>query len=336
MKWPETVIATPQGARRAIAPLVISASRATDIPAFHAQWFMNRLRAGYCLWQNPFNPGQRHYVSFEKCAAVVFWSKAPRPLLPHLAEIEARGLQFYFQYTLNDYERVCLEPGLPALEERVATFQELSERIGRHRVIWRFDPIILGPGLGVPNILERLHALAEKLAPHTEKLVFSFLDMYRKTRRHLKSLDARYRAPDEEEARQLAAGIAGINTGLSRPLVLAACAEPLDLQSFGVEKNSCIDAGLLRRLCPDNAEIQRKYAGSGPQEQGSLLAPGAKAPASAAPKDTGQRPACGCAPAKDIGRYNTCPHLCAYCYANSSPAEVRRAMAAAESGAERL
>lgn len=335
MKWPETVITTPEGHKRAIAPAVISASRATDIPAFHAQWFMSRVRAGYCLWQNPFNPGQQQYISFEKCAAVVFWSKDPRPLLPHLAEIEARGLQFYFQYTLNDYEREGLEPGLPALEQRVAAFLELSERIGRHRVIWRFDPILLGAGLGVADILERLRALAERLAPHTEKLVFSFLDMYRKTRRHLKSLDPRYRPPDVEEARQLAEGIARINAGLSRPLTLAACAETMDLRRFGVAQNSCIDARLLCRLCPEDAEIQRMYAGTAPQEQVSLFS-APKAPSARSPKDSGQRPACGCAPAKDIGRYNTCPHLCAYCYANSSRAEVLRTMASRDSLSERL
>lgn len=335
MKWPETVVATPRGEMRAIAPLVISASRATDIPAFHARWFMNRLRAGYCLWQNPFNPGQRQYVSFEKCAAIVFWSKNPRPLFPHLAEIGARGFQFYFQYTLNDYVREGLEPGLPPLAQRVATFRELAERIGRERVIWRFDPIILGPGLGVVHILERLRALAQQLAPHTEKLVFSFLDMYRKTRRRLKSLDARFRPPDAEEQRRLAAGLARINAGLARPLQLATCAEELDAEELGVHKNSCIDATLLRRLCPENAQIQRVYAGAAPQGQGSLLsASGALTPGPL--KDKGQRAACRCAPAKDIGRYDSCPHLCLYCYANTSNAGVLRRMATADSGAERL
>ena len=39
----------------AIAPVIISASRSTDIPAFYARWFINRLKAGYCIWYNPFN-----------------------------------------------------------------------------------------------------------------------------------------------------------------------------------------------------------------------------------------------------------------------------------------
>ena len=335
MKWPETVIPTPDGPRRAIAPLVISASRATDIPAFHAQWFMNRLRVGYCLWQNPFNAAQRQYISFENCAAFVFWSKDPRPLLPRLGEIEARGIRFYFQYTLNDYEREGLEPGLAPLAGRIATFRELARRIGRERVIWRFDPIIMGAGLSVETLLGRVRQLATALAPYTEKLVFSFLDMYQKTQRNLEHLDPRLRPPTVEESYQIAAGIAEINAELPHPLQLAACAEDLDLQDFGVEKSSCIDAALLYRLCPENPEIQRNSGGIAPQEQGSLVTP-SKRTSSRPVKDSGQRRACGCAPAKDIGRYNTCPHLCAYCYANSSRAAVLREMERVDSRSDRL
>lgn len=335
MKWPETVIVTAAGPRRAIAPLVISASRATDIPSFHAQWFMNRLRAGYCLWQNPFNAAQQHCISFEKCAAIVFWSKDPRPLLPHLAEIEARGIAFYFQYTLNDYEREGLEPGLPPLRERIATFRELAERFGRQRVIWRFDPIVMGRGLDVGTVLARMRQLAAALGPYTEKLVFSYLDMYKKTQRNLKCLDHSLRQPTADEAYRIAEGIAGMNAALPRRLALAACAEDHDLQLFGVKKNSCIDAELLCRLCPENSEIQRIYGGVPGRQQGSLVTLSKRAPRRPV-RDTGQRPACGCAPAKDIGRYNTCLHLCAYCYANSSKATVLREMERVDSKSEKL
>ena len=333
MKWPETLVSTPAGDRPAVAPLVISASRATDIPAFHAKWFMERLRAGYCLWQNPFNARQRQYVSFEKCAVIVFWSKYPAPLLPHLEEIEARGCRFYLQFTLNDYAREGLEPCLPSLERRIDLFQELSLRIGRHRVIWRFDPIILGNGLGVPVLLERLHALAERLAPHTEKLVFSFLDMYRKTALRLAKQAPGFRAPEAAEVLQLAEGLTLMNSGLKTPLRLATCAETIDLRHHGIEHNRCIDPALLLRLCPDKPELMR-LCGVAPKEQGALIALPA-APGTPQGKDRGQRPACGCAPSKDIGRYNTCPHLCVYCYANGSRAEVERGMRMAPGDGER-
>lgn len=334
MKWPETLVSTPHGDRAAVAPLIISASRATDIPAFHAKWFMERLRAGYCLWQNPFNARQRQYISFANCAAIVFWSKNPAPLLPYLAEIEARGCRFYFQYTLNDYAREGLEPCVPSLDRRIATFQELSSRIGRHRVIWRFDPIILGNGLGAEAILERLHALAEQLTPCTEKLVFSFLDMYRKTALRLAKQAPGFRAPDAGEMLKLAEGISRMNGGLKTPLRLATCAETIDLRHLGVEPNRCIDPALLLRLCPGSPELARSCGGA-QKEQGSL----AEAPAASAiphVKDRGQRAACGCAPSKDIGRYNTCPHHCVYCYANGSREGVEHGMRMALGDGERL
>ena len=214
MKWPETSVETPQGPRTAVAPLVISASRATDIPAFHAEWFMNRLRSGYCLWTNPFNARQRQYVSFERSRVFVFWSKHPAALLPHLPEITERNYQFYFQYTLNDYEKTGLEPGLPQMRQRLDLFRRLSDQIGKHRVIWRFDPIILGGALTLENTLDRLYAIGREIAPYTEKLVFSFVDWYARTRRELGKPDSSLRPPSEEEMQRLARGIVEVERAL--------------------------------------------------------------------------------------------------------------------------
>lgn len=335
MKWPEVTLSTSQGPARAIAPLVISASRATDIPAFHAKWFMNRLRAGYCLWQNAFNAHQRRYVSFEKCRVFVFWSKDPQALMPYLSEIEDRGYQYYFHYTLNDYGQEGLEPRLPQLAQRIATFQKLSGRIGRHRIIWRFDPVILGNTLTVERVLERIHRLAEQIAPYTEKLVFSFLDMYKKTGNALKKLDPRLRPPDAEEARRLAEGIAQINKGLGSPLALSTCAEELSLASLGIGHNRCVDPDLLLRLCPASPEIRSMYAPPARHRQGNLL-PFFDAPGGGAPRDAGRRAHCGCAPSKDIGRYDTCMHLCAYCYANRSKKAVIHGFNAVNNDSEGL
>lgn len=335
MNWPETTVATAQGPMAAIAPCVISASRATDIPAFHARWFMERLRAGHCLWENPFNPRQKRYVSFERCAVIVFWSKDPRPLLPWLSEIAARGYQFYFQFTLNDYEAEGLEPGVPALDRRIATFQELSERIGRERVIWRFDPLIMGGPLTVERMVGRIDALAEQLAPYTEKFVFSFLDMYKKTAGRLRKIDPGLRRPTAEEAQRLTQAVVRRNAALPTPLRLATCAEPPWVAEPCVEANSCIDPGLLLRLCPDSADIQRLCGRRTSAEQGALLAlpPTGR---QRGLKDSGQRPRCGCVPSKDIGSYSTCMHFCAYCYANGSRARVMERAKAAEIGRERL
>ena len=104
MKWPTVTIETSTGLQKAIAPYIISASRSTDIPAFHAQWFFNRLKVGYSKWFNPFN-GRTVFVSFERARAFVFWTKNAAPMMPFLPELDRSGLAYYFQFTLNDYAR---------------------------------------------------------------------------------------------------------------------------------------------------------------------------------------------------------------------------------------
>ena len=219
------------------SPLVISASRATDIPAFHGEWFMARLQAGFCRRRNPFNSRQECLISFARTRVFVFWSKHPAPFLPHLAEIAATGRQFYFQYTLNAYEAEGLEPGLPSLCRRLETFKRLADTIGPQRVIWRCDPLIVGGGLSTDTLLERVDRLGRELSPYTEKLVFSFVDMYRKTTAALHRLDPAYRAPTVDEMRELARGIATLNAGWPHRLELATCAEGIDLSALGIHKN---------------------------------------------------------------------------------------------------
>lgn len=298
-----------------ITPVIVSASRATDIPAFYSEWLMNRLRAGYAVWTNPFNRNFSQKVSFEKTRAFVFWTKNPAPLVPHLDEIDRMGYHYYFQYTLNDYEEEGLEPGLPPLDERVETFRALAERVGKERVVWRFDPLLLSDDLTVERLLARVKGVGDRVHASTERLVFSFadIDAYRAVQRRL---GGRYREFRPEEMKAFAKGLAALNRdwGLS----LATCAEEVDLSAYGVEKNRCVDDHLLRRLFQEDKELM---AFLGPPPQRDLF--GRTVPAKSL-KDRGQREWCGCIRSKDIGAYSTCPHLCLYCYANSNEGAVRR------------
>ena len=113
-----TIITQSGQTIEALAPVIISASRSTDIPAFYAKWFINRLRAGYCVWYNPFNQ-KPTYVSFANCKVVVFWTKNPKPLIPYLHELDERGIHYYFQFTVNDYEAEGFEPNVRPLTERI-------------------------------------------------------------------------------------------------------------------------------------------------------------------------------------------------------------------------
>ena len=294
---------------RVVEPVILSASRATDIPAFYADWFMNRIRAGYFEWRNPFNPAQTQTVSTAKTRAIVFWTKDPAALRPHLDELDRRGLHYYFQYTLNDYEAEGLEPRLPPLAARIETFRRLADRLGPERVVWRLDPLLLAGTTGVAQLLEKAARLLAALARCTRRLVFSFADIerYPAVKRNLARGGLAAREFTRAEMEEFAHGLAEINRG--HGLALATCAEETDLSKHGIAHNRCVDGELLARLWPEDGVLMA-FLGS-----------------RAAQKDKGQRPACGCIASKDIGRYGTCPQGCRYCYANFSSETVKRNVA---------
>lgn len=284
------------------APLIISASRATDIPAFYADWFFRRLEKGHVRWRNPFS-GQDSYVSFGNTRFIVFWSKNPAPLLPYLPILKERGIGCYIQYTLNDYEAEGLEPNVPPLSQRIETFRRAVEALGRGAVVWRFDPLVLTYKINIDTLLEKIAHIANALTGYTEKLVFSFADIesYKKVSRNLRQSGINYREWDEESMRESAARLSTLNRN-NWNLELATCAERIDLSEYGIGHNRCIDPELISRLAPDD-EILQNFLYN-------------------AKTDTGQRKACGCILSKDIGAYNTCPHGCLYCYANTSSASA--------------
>ncbi|MDY0375172.1 MAG: DUF1848 domain-containing protein [Desulfobacterium sp.] len=322
IKWPQTTVETPEGPCTAIAPWIISASRATDIPACYGEWFFDRLEKGYVCWTNPFNRLKPQYVSFVNTRAVVFWTKNPRPIIPLLKQLKAFGIACYFQFTLNDYEAEGFEPGVPALIQRIETFQALSELLGKERVIWRFDPLLITDRSEPDQLISKIQRLGEILHPFTKKLVFSFADIanYKKVRSNLARQGVEYRDFNTIAMTNMARKISDIN----RPwgLKLATCGEAIDLAPFGIEHNRCIDDELILRITdgPGRSVQFEKFLGY--ERQGDLFAEPHQSKTKNL-KDRGQRKECGCIYSKDIGSYNTCPHGCVYCYANSSPAAVQ-------------
>ncbi len=326
----------------ATAPVIISASRSTDIPAFYAKWFFNRLEAGYCVWRNPFNQ-QPMRISFDQCKAIVFWTKNPKPIIPYLHELDEKGIHYYFQFTMNDYENEGFEPNVPKLEHRIETFKELSQKIGKERVIWRFDPLIVTSTLTPRELLKRIWNIGNKILGYTEKLVFSFADVkaYRKVQSNLvkdcptlfnKENVATAEMTDDQRI-EFVEGLVKCRAAWAEKgwdLTLATCAEEVDLQTYGIEHNRCIDSELLERISQgDNDFIYYLRTGKMP-EKNNLF--GNSNPTTVLPpkpypkklKDPGQRKICGCMISKDIGMYNTCRHFCVYCYANTSRETVLR------------
>lgn len=275
--------------------MIISASRRTDIPAFYADWFMNRVADGYVVTQNPFNANQLSKVLLESSVvdAIVFWTKNAAPLVGRLSELDERGLFYYFQYTLNPYGE-DMERSLPDKRMLVDAFKRVADHVGPQRVIWRYDPILLSDAYSVDFHKQAFEDLSKQLEGHTERVVISFLDMdYRNTKviEQLGITDG-----SVEEKTELATFVAEV--AASRGMKVETCAEDIDLGACGIQHGCCIDAALIEQLTGR-----------------PLSAQGHK-------KDKNQRGLCGCVASIDIGTYNTCLHGCAYCYANYSPGVI--------------
>ena len=334
MALDKIIIKTESGENvEAIAPVIISASRSTDIPAFYAKWFFNRLAKDYCVWYNPFNQ-QPMYISFKNCKVVVFWTKNPKPILPYLHELDERGIHYYFQVTLNDYVKEGFEPNVPSVEERVETFKKLSSLIGKEKVIWRFDPLIITPGIGPRELLTRIWNVGNKLKGYTDKLVFSFVDVkaYRKVQNNLVKETMLFTKEDVENAEANYAQRIEIVEGLKKiretwrgegwNIEMATCAEDIDLEAYGIEHNRCIDGELMKRIFADDKElVYYLHTLKWPEkDMFGEIPPIPQKPKNV--KDSGQRKIFGCMVSKYIGMYNTCRHFCVYCYANTSKEAV--------------
>ena len=204
---------------------------------------------------------------------------------------------------LNDYEKEGIERNVPPLNERIDAFRRLSEVTGKERVIWRFDPLLLSDTVCVDTLLSRIEMIGGEIHQYTEKFVFSFIDLYKSVKRNLDH--AGYSGIREftvDEMKEFASGLQKMTSAWG--VSAATCAEEADLPGYGISKNRCIDPDLIKRLCGNDSDPLR-YIEKNPG------------------KDPGQRPLCGCMRSTDIGQYNTCMHLCSYCYANRYPGLIR-------------
>jgi Domain of unknown function (DUF1848) len=280
--------------------MIISASRRTDLPAFYARWFIQRLRAGCCTVPNPFNPQQVDRVSLlpEDVDVVVFWTRNPRPLFPYLDELDERGFRYYFQFTLLDNPRL-IDPHVPRLPAALATFQKLAERIGSQRVIWRYDPIVLSEITPPAFHLEAYAHIAEALRGCAFRSVISLMDAYPKIGKRLKTLaEQGVRLlpcdPSQEWFGEWMRSLVAIGT--ANGMEVMSCAEPYDLRPYGVCPGKCVDDEYIARVF--GLEVSHV-------------------------KHTAQRKACGCVVSKDIGMYDSCLFGCCYCYATGSFARAQ-------------
>jgi hypothetical protein len=273
--------------------MIISASRRTDIPAFYSEWFINRLKEGYVFVPNPYDPNRLGRVELtpENVDCIVFWTKNPAAMFDRFRQLDSMGYPYYVHFTLTPYGK-DIETTLPPKSKLLQTFMEMSERIGRVRSIWRYDPVIIDDDHTVEWHLEHFAKMCKTLRNSTERCFISFIDPY-------KGLDRRFMALTHSEAATVASGFSDIAETYG--ITVFTCAENIDLSEHGIEHGACIDHGLTEKVI--GYRITAK-------------------------KDANQRDACRCIEAVDIGAYGTCSHGCSYCYAVTDRATVLRRMAA--------
>ncbi len=275
--------------------MIISASRRTDIPAFYSQWFFNRLNQGFVMVRNPMNPQLVSKISLnpQLIDCIVFWTKNPKNMIKQLDRL--KGYHFYFLFTITSYGP-GLEKHLPPKDDVIKTFIELSRQIGKEKVIWRYDPVLITDTMDEEYHCRHFDYIARELHPYTERCIISFLDMYKKCERNLKGFNIK--ELDTGEMVRLAGKLN--RTARRWNIEMVTCAEEVDLSDFGINHGKCIDDRLISRITGVQSEVK---------------------------KDPHQRKTCCCVESIDIGSYNTCSHMCLYCYANSDAQAVQKNMA---------
>lgn len=273
---------------------IISISRRTDIPAFYSSWFMNRVREGYACVPNPFNSKQVRRVSLlpSDVACLIFITKDPRPMIPHLDELDSMGYRYCFQVTVTGLPRVW-EPHVPDSADIVAAIRDISRRIGPNKVLWRFDPIIVNEVRPPEAVVGSFSSLARQLSGAVNRVIISIVRDYPQIGpriRHLRAQAGSLPSPAETAAFASLMAPQLVEVAAENGLALQSCADIFGLVKFGIERGACIDAGYVNEVFGTDIK---------------------------AGKDCGQRGECLCTKSIDIGMYGACCHGCLYCYAST-------------------
>ena len=271
--------------------MIINTGMRTDIPAFYSKWFQNRIREGFVLVRNPYHPPQvtRYILSPDVVDLFVFCTKNPSPMLEHLDILKPYG-QYWF-VTITPYGR-DIEPNVPDKQKVMEDFRKLSERAGVNSMGWRYDPIFVDERHSVDWHILEFEKMAKTLAGYTKTCVISFIDLYKKVERNF------------PEARKVSGkdrmkmGKAFIKIAKEFDITIRPCAEGDDLAAYGADCSGCMTVKTFETALGEILDVPKRAKN---QRNGE----------------------CACLLGADIGAYDTCGHLCRYCYANTNAALVR-------------
>ena len=266
--------------------MILNTDGRTDTVQYYTDWLLQRFSEGYVLTRNPMFPSKviRYELTPDKVDCVVFCSKNYKPILPRLHEITDR-FHTYFHYTITAYGR-DIEPGVPSIEESMETLKALSRLVGKQRIAWRYDPVLLTKEYTIGRHLETFERMAGELAPYIDRCIFSFVEMYKKLEVNMPEL-----IPLScQDMESLAQGLGSIarKYGIS----IQTCGTNGDYTRYGIHASGCMTLDILGKA---NGITFRSR------------------------KHKGTRQGCHCIESRDIGAYDTCLNGCKYCYANKSP-----------------
>ena len=266
--------------------MIINTGGRTDTVQYFTPWLLKRFEEGYVYSRNPLfqNKVTRYELTPDKVDCVQFCSKNYEPILDHLQPIISR-FPTYFHYTITAYGK-DVEPGVPTIEKSMETLKKLSAIVGRQRLAWRYDPVLLTDNYTIDRHLETFERMAKELTPYVDRCIFSFVEMYKKVEVNMPELIPL----SVEDMDTLARGFGEIAAKYG--LYMQTCGNNGDYSRFGIHSSGCMTLDMIGQA---NGIEFRKL------------------------KHKGMRQGCGCIETRDIGAYDTCLNGCKYCYANKWP-----------------
>jgi hypothetical protein len=274
---------------------IISASRRTDVPAFYPEWFLHRLNEGFVYVRQPYG-GRIFRVSLKPDAVhcIVLWSKNVAPLLPGIEAVEKMVPNLFFHFTITGIPK-DIERDTPPISEAIQDYIYLSQRRSPEHLIWRFDPVCVTDKIPFEYYEELFSMIAGKLRGHCTTCYISFVQKYKKVLANFEKFSDHTLAEIDPETQKRYASRLGHRAEKSGIRIHACCND--HLLSGIVHKGSCINSQSLSRVFDDRS-------------------------INSAPAPT--RRQCACTKSIDIGAYDTCPHGCLYCYANTNKEKAEK------------
>ena len=268
--------------------MILSTGQRTDIPAFYAEWFANRLKAGEVYVRSPYQEHTVYRYTLDPSVVdcIGFCTKNPEPMFPYMNLLQEYG-QFWY-VTITPYGN-DLEPRVPDKHHMLEVFKTLSGYVGIPAIGWRYDPILLTEKYTPEYHLRAFQTMAEALEGYTDNVVISFVDRYQKVRRNFPELK------DVPHAVQRDIGVEIVSIAHEHGMIVRPCAEGDWLEPYGADCSGCMTIPMFERAIGEHLDV---------------------------PHQTKGRKECACFLSNDIGAYDTCPHLCKYCYANNDPKRV--------------